>query len=176
MLNNAAYTNTQPITQFSKFLPRSWVISSMPLTFATGPHPRISAFTRRSKSTSVFVSSGGVSKVTVTHTSVVTPVVHSVAFAKITASEPWKGPGRPASAIHSEWLRMTSAVTSAAAMADISLHAFTRHQYHRSRYTPPVPAPSSSTIFQPSLTDCSCMETHAAAATRNSVASRDAFT
>jgi len=48
---------------------------------------------------------------------------------------------------------MRSVVTSAAAIAEISLHAFTRHQYHRNRYTPPVPAPSSSTIFQPSLTD-----------------------
>ncbi len=78
--------------------------------------------------------------------------------------------------IHKVWLCSANVATSAAAMAEISLQAFTRHQYQRSRYTPPVPAPSSSTIFQPSLTDCSCMDTNAAATTRKIVASLDAFT
>src|SRR5258708_33362161 len=104
------------------------------------------------------------------------PVVHSVVLANITGSEPLKGCGRPMSAFQSvlEW--SASVVIIAASMAEISLHAFTRHQYQRRRYTPPVPAPSSSTIFQPAETAVSSHATAAAANTRNPEASREALT
>src|SRR5258708_31407773 len=67
-------------------------------------------------------------------------------------------------------------VSIAASIAEISLQAFTRHQYQRSRYTPPVPAPSSRTILQPSETDFSSQATAAAATTRKAVANLEAFT
>ena len=38
-------------------------------------------------------------------------------------------------------------VTNAAAIATTSLQAFTRHQYHRSSSTPPVPAPVTISSF-----------------------------
>src|SRR5271165_1763002 len=122
------------------------------------------------------VGSAAVIKVTVSQTRVVNPVVHSVVFANTTGSEPEKGCGRPAIAIHNAGECSVSVATSAAIIAEISLHALTRHQYQRSKYTPPVPAPSSSTIFQPSLTDCRFQATKAAAKTRNTVASRETFT
>src|SRR5437660_12625725 len=102
------------------------------------------------------------------------PVVQSVVFANITGSEPLKGCGRPMSAFQSALEWSVRVVIIAASMAEISLHAFTRHQYQRSRYTPPVPAPSSSTIFQPAETDVSSHATAAAANTKNAVANRQA--
>src|SRR5437899_2487985 len=125
---------------------------------------------------SVSLGSAAVKSVTAIHTSVVMPVVQSVVLANITGSEPLKGCGRPMSAFQSvlEW--SASVVIIAASMAEISLQAFTRHQYQRRRYTPPVPAPSSSTIFQPAETDVSCHATAAAANTRNAVANREALT
>src|SRR5712671_7544516 len=125
---------------------------------------------------SVSLGSAAVKRVTATHTSVVIPVVQSVVFAKMTGSEPLNGCGLPAMAFHRALLCSASVVTSAATMAEISLHAFTRHQYQRSKYTPPVPAPNSSTIFHPSETDVRFHATTAAATHRNAVASRDAFT
>src|SRR5713226_10336530 len=125
---------------------------------------------------SLSLGSAAVKRVTATHTSVVIPVVQRVVFAKMTGSEPLKGCGLPAMAFHRALLCSASVVTSAAIMAEISLQAFTRHQYQRSKYTPPVPAPSSSTIFQPAETDVSCHATAAAANTRSAVANREALT
>src|SRR5258708_6877348 len=103
-------------------------------------------------------------------------VVQSVVLAKMTGSEPLNGCGLPAMAFHRAVECNASVVTSAAVMAEISLHAFTRHQYQRSKYTPPVPAPNSRTIFQPEETDVSCHATAAAANTKNAVANREALT
>ena len=44
--------------------------------------------------------------------------------------------------------------TAAVAMAEISDQALMRHQYQRSRYTAPVPAPMLTTISQPPATVC----------------------
>src|SRR6266436_3628170 len=125
---------------------------------------------------SVSLGSAAVKRVTTTHTSVVIPVVQSVVFAKMTGSEPLNGCGLPAITFHRELLCSASVVTRAAIIAEISLHALTRHQYQRSKYTPPVPAPNSSTIFHPALTEPSCNATSAAAITRKTVARREAFT
>jgi len=54
-------------------------------------------------------------------------VVHKVVLAKMTGSEPLKGCFLPATAIHSELECSARVVTSAAIIAEISLHAFTRH-------------------------------------------------
>ena len=120
--------------------------------------------------------SAGVRSVTPIQTSVVTPVVHNVVFAKMTGSEPLKGCARPANAVHNQLECSASVVARAAVIAEISLQAFTRHQYQRSKYTPPVPAPNSSTIFHPAPTEPSCNATSAAAITRKTVASRDTLT
>src|SRR6266702_1210246 len=118
---------------------------------------------------SVSPGSAGVRSVTPIQTSVVTPVVHNVVFAKMTGSEPLKGCARPANAVHNQVECSASVVARAAVIAEISLQAVTRHQYQRSKYTPPVPAPNSSTIFHPSETDFSSQATPAAASTRNAV-------
>src|SRR5260370_39280365 len=87
--------------------------------------------------TSVLLGSGAVKSVTAIHTNVVIPVVQSVVLAKMTGSEPLKGCGRPAMVLQRALLCSASVVTSAATMAEISLHAFTRDQYQLSKYTPP---------------------------------------
>src|SRR6266403_2515851 len=125
---------------------------------------------------SVSLGSAAVRNVTATHTRVVIPVVQSVVFAKMTGSEPLNGCGLPTMEFHNALECSASVVTSAAVIAEISLQAFTRHQYQRSRYTPPVPAPNSSTIFHPALTEPSRNATNAAAITRKTVARREAFT
>ena len=43
---------------------------------------------------------------------------------------------------------------AAVAMEEISDQALMRHQYQRSRYTAPVPAPMLTTISQPPATVC----------------------
>src|SRR5260370_8054484 len=93
------------------------------------------------------------------------PVVQSVVFANTTGSEPLNGCGRPMRAFQSvlEW--SASVVVIAASMAEISLQAFTRHQYHRSRYTPPVPPPTSNTLFHPAQPQATCHPTPAPANT-----------
>src|SRR5664279_962745 len=70
----------------------------------------------------------------------------------------------------------TRLMASDDAMAEISLHALIRHQYHRKMYTAPVPAPTCNTISQPEAIEPSCTDTHAATITSNTVQSRETIT
>ena len=101
-----------------------------------------------------------------THTTVVAAVVTSALLAKSTNPEPESGVTQ----------RRITVTTSAVAIAEISLQALIRHQYHRSRYTPPVPAPMVSTTCHPATIDPSCAETYADTTTSSKVARRDTVT
>src|SRR5579863_5442847 len=104
--------------------------------------------------------------VTATHASVVTTTVAMVVFANTTNSAPLNGCRK--------W--KYTAHASATSIAEISLHALIRHQYHRNKYTPPVPAPASSTNVHPARIVASSTDTSAAASTSSSVTILDTFT
>src|SRR4051812_25666658 len=112
--------------------------------------------------------SGAVRNVAASHTTVVTAVVVRALLAKSTESLPVNA-GCPVSESQ-KWTAIE--VTSAATIAEISLHALIRHQYQRRMYTRPVPAPASSTNCHPDLIDASCAAMNAAAITRITVAMR----
>src|SRR5437773_3582420 len=101
-----------------------------------------------------------------THTTVVAAVVTSALLAKSTNPEPESGVTQ----------RRITVTTSAVAIAEISLQALIRHQYQRSRYTPPVPAPTSSTACHPERMSASNTETSAEAITSSTVARRETCT
>src|SRR6266567_3017066 len=69
--------------------------------------------------------------------------------------------------------RSHTVTTKAVAIAEISLQALIRHQYQRSRYTPPVPAPTSKTTCHPDRISDSKTEIPAEAITGNTVARRE---
>src|SRR3954452_21407599 len=92
--------------------------------------------------------SGFVSRVTITQTIVVTTVLVSAVLANTTEL-------LPANGFHAFKATVAS---NDVAIAEISLHALILHQYQRSRYTAPVPAPISRTTchpppIEPSFTD-----------------------
>src|SRR5579862_1684394 len=91
--------------------------------------------------------------VTVIHTIVVTSVVVRTSFANSTVSEPVKIVGRPATASATACECKASVSARAVIIAEISLHALMRHQYQRSMYTLPVPAPTCSTTCHPERID-----------------------
>src|SRR5437773_5230464 len=98
-----------------------------------------------------------------THTTVVAAVVTSALLAKSTNPEPESGVTQ----------RRITVTTKAVAIAEISLQALIRHQYQRSRYTPPVPAPTSKTTCHPDRISDSKTEIPAEAITSNTVARRE---
>src|SRR3954471_21496995 len=101
-----------------------------------------------------------------TQTNVVTADVVNAVLAKTTGFDPEKG----------SITRSEIVMTNAVAIAEISLHALIRHQYQRRRYTPPVPAPTSSTACHPERMSDSSQETPAEAITRMTVATREICT
>src|SRR5271168_3146551 len=103
--------------------------------------------------------SGAVSTVATIHTVVVTSVVVSTFLANSTVAEPVKNVGRPISAFHNPSEFNAKVKNRAVIIDEISLHALMRHQYQRSRYTLPVPAPTSSTACQPERIEANCAET-----------------
>src|SRR5580704_709439 len=112
-----------------------------------------------------------VMKVTTTHTIVVNSVVVRTFFANSTVSEPVKIVGRPTNALANACQCRASVNTSAVSIAEISLHALMRHQYQRSIYTLPVPAPTCSTTCQPDRIEASCAETYPVRTTNSTVTS-----
>jgi len=73
--------------------------------------------------------------------------VHNVVFAKMTESEPLKGCALPAIAIQSAVECSAKRRHQRRIIAEISLHALRATNTSGAKYTPPVPAPNSSTIF-----------------------------
>ena len=63
--------------------------------------------------------------------------------------------------------------TNDVAIALISLHALMRHQYHRSMYTSPVPAPSPISTRHAFSTELSCDVTAIESRKSTIVAARD---
>src|SRR5580704_10223051 len=112
---------------------------------------------------SVSSGSAGVRRVTSSHTAVVISVVARVCLAKTAGSEPLNG----------KMARNETDTISAVVIAAISLQALIRHQYQRSRYTLPVPAPTSNKICQPARIETSSQETHAPTITSSAVVQRE---
>src|SRR5271163_2987962 len=102
--------------------------------------------------------SRSVSSVTIIHTTVVASVVVNTFFANRTVADPVNKVGRPTNALARPCHSTETVTTSAAIMAEISLQALMRHQYHRSIYTLPVPAPTWSTTCQPARMEADCAE------------------
>src|SRR5271156_192636 len=112
-----------------------------------------------------------VKKVATTHTIEVTSVVVRTFFANSTVSEPVKIVGRPTNSLARVSQCKASVNTSAVIIAEISLQALIRHQYQRSIYTLPVPAPTCSTTCHPERIEASCAETYPVKITNSTVTS-----
>src|SRR5947209_4946049 len=104
--------------------------------------------------------------VTNSHTMLVTTVVVSAVFANKTGPLPENGAAN----------RSQIVTSNAVVIAEISLQALIRHQYQRSRYTPPVPAPTSRTYSHPERIEAKLAATSAEQMTSRTVASRDTTT
>src|SRR5580700_3393157 len=110
-----------------------------------------------------------VKKVTKTHRIVVTDVVVRTFFANSTVSDPVKIVGRPTNALARASHCKASVNTSAVIIAEISLQALMRHQYQRSIYTLPVPAPTCNTTCHPERIEANCAETYPVRTTNKTV-------